>query len=75
MIPRKLSPVLTKAADQFPVVTLLGPRQSGKTTLVRALFPDHVSINLENPQTRSLYGEDAQALLRGTGSPCMAASD
>lgn len=64
MIPRKLSPVLEKAADQFPVVTLLGPRQSGKTTLVRALFPDHVYINLENPQTRTFYGEDPKSLLR-----------
>ena len=64
MIPRKLSPVLRKAADQFPVVTLLGPRQSGKTTLVRALFPDHIYINLENPQTRTFYGEDAKSLLR-----------
>ena len=64
MIPRKLSPVLQKAADQFPVVTLLGPRQAGKTTLVRALFPDHIYINLENPQVRSLYREDAKSLLR-----------
>ncbi len=64
MIPRKLSPVLLKAAGQFPVVTLLGPRQSGKTTLVHALFPDYVYINLENPQTRALYREDAKSLLR-----------
>jgi uncharacterized protein len=64
MIPRKLAPVLQRAAGQFPVVTLLGPRQSGKTTIVRALFPDHVYINLENPQTRTLYGEDPKSLLR-----------
>ena len=64
MIPRKLSPVLLQAAGQFPVVTLLGPRQSGKTTLVRAIFPDHIYINLENPQTRTLYGEDPKSLLR-----------
>ena len=64
MIPRKLSPVLLQAAGQFPVVTLLGPRQSGKTTLVRAIFPDHIYINLENPQIRTLYGEDPKSLLR-----------
>jgi uncharacterized protein len=64
MIPRKLSPVLRKAADQFPVVTLLGPRQSGKTTLVRALFPDYIYINLENPQERAFYSEDPKSLLR-----------
>jgi predicted AAA+ superfamily ATPase len=35
MIPRKISPVLLRSAQLFPVLTLLGPRQSGKTTLVR----------------------------------------
>ena len=64
MIPRTLGPVLQRAATQFPVVTLLGPRQSGKTTLVRALFADHVYINLENPQTRSYFREDPRSLLR-----------
>lgn len=63
MIPRKLSVVLQRGAKQFPVVTLLGPRQSGKTTLVRALFPDHGYINLENPQTRVLFREDPRSLL------------
>src|SRR6056297_4069593 len=63
MIPRKISSVLRKSAGQFPVVTLLGPRQSGKTTLVRHLFPDYSYINLENPQTRKLYSEDPKSLL------------
>jgi len=63
MIPRKLSPVLLRASEQFPVVTLLGPRQSGKTTLVRALFPDYIYINLENPQTRTFFKEDPRSLL------------
>ncbi len=61
--PRKLAPVLQRAAEQFPVVTVLGPRQSGKTTLVRALFPDYRYINLENPQTRTLFREDPKSLL------------
>jgi uncharacterized protein len=64
MIPRKLAPILQRAAGQFPVVTVLGPRQSGKTTLVRVLFPDHTYINLENPQTRTLFREDPKSLLR-----------
>lgn len=63
MIPRKISSVLLRAAGQFPVVTLLGPRQSGKTTLVKHLFPDYVYINLENPQTRKLYSEDPKSIL------------
>jgi len=69
MIPRKLAPVLECVARQFPVVTLLGPRQSGKTTLVQALFPNHVYINLENPQTRALYREDPRSLLRDGSEP------
>lgn len=64
MIPRKLSPVLLQAAEELPVVTLLGPRQSGKTTLVRALFRDYTYLNLENPQTRVLCAEDPKSLLR-----------
>jgi len=52
-----------RASEQFPVVTLLGPRQSGKTTLVRALFPDYIYVNLENPQTRAFFKEDPRSLL------------
>ncbi|MFO7730967.1 MAG: ATP-binding protein [Spirochaetia bacterium] len=63
MIPRKIAPVLKRSAEQFPALTLFGPRQSGKTTLVRNLFPDHLYINLENPQTRGLLFEDPKSLL------------
>ncbi len=41
MIQRHLERKLRTAAEQYPVVLLTGPRQSGKTTLVRAVFPDH----------------------------------
>lgn len=40
MIPRALTETLLRCAATFPVVTLTGPRQSGKTTLCRAAFPD-----------------------------------
>jgi predicted AAA+ superfamily ATPase len=36
----------------FPIVSVTGPRQSGKSTLVREVFPDYEYVNLENPQTR-----------------------
>lgn len=39
-VPRSLKPVLKKAVSQFSVVVLAGPRQSGKTTLLRHLFGD-----------------------------------
>jgi predicted AAA+ superfamily ATPase len=52
MIPRKLSAAILKFAKKYPVVSVTGPRQSGKTTLVRSLFPKHKYISLENPETR-----------------------
>lgn len=48
MITRTITPKLTSAAQQFGVVSLTGPRQSGKTTLVRSVFPHHEYVNLEN---------------------------
>ena len=58
MIPRTMSGTLTASAREYPVVTLLGPRQAGKTTLVRKTFPDYDYCNLENPEVRRLAGAD-----------------
>jgi len=58
MIARQLTSSLLTAASEYPVVTLVGPRQAGKTTLVRATFPDYDYCNLENPETRRLASED-----------------
>jgi len=69
MIPRRITAVIQRAATQFPVVTVLGPRQSGKTTLVQAVFPDHIYINLENPQTRTHFREDPKSLLHNGTQP------
>ncbi len=61
MICRDLAPILLQAAEDYPVVTVTGPRQSGKTTLVRELFRGHGYCNLENPETRSLAQNDPQS--------------
>jgi len=53
-IERHITPRLKKLAAQFPVVTVLGPRQSGKTTLVRETFPKHTYLNLEDALTREV---------------------
>ena len=63
MIARHLTPRLAEAARSAPVVTLTGPRQSGKTTLVRACFPEHEYLSLEAPDIRSRAREDPRALL------------
>lgn len=52
MIPRLLEPQLRAYATWFPVVSVTGPRQSGKSTLVKAAFPEYSYLNLEDPQLR-----------------------
>ena len=63
MIPRKLAPLLRRAARKLPVVTLTGPRQSGKTTLCRAVFPKKTYVNLEPLDTRHLAISDPRGFL------------
>lgn len=63
MIHRDLTPELVRAASQMPAVTLTGPRQSGKTTLCRALFPEHSYRTLEAPDDRAFAAEDPRAFL------------
>ena len=60
MIARHLLPIIRSAARQAPVVTLTGPRQSGKTTLARAAFPRHHYASLEDPDVHSFAVEDPQ---------------
>ena len=63
MLRRHLTEALRAAAASYPVVTLTGPRQSGKTTLVQALFGDHRYVSLEAPDTRARAIEDPRGLL------------
>ncbi len=63
MITRHLSRTLKTAARDFPVVTVTGPRQSGKTTLVRAAFPRHSYASLEDPDARAFATEDPRGFL------------
>ncbi|WP_419163911.1 ATP-binding protein [Candidatus Palauibacter sp.] len=63
MIVRDLAPTLMRAAAKMPVVTLTGPRQSGKTTLGRALFPRHAYRTLEAADVRAFAMEDPRTFL------------
>lgn len=58
MIPREQMHLLQEMVKYYPVVSLTGPRQSGKSTLVRAAFPNYEYVNLENPQIRTEAEED-----------------
>ena len=63
MIHRDLHPVLLRWAGLYPVVTLTGPRQSGKTTLCKAAFPDKPYLSLEPLETRAFALEDPKGFL------------
>lgn len=64
MVPRTLEPKLLALARRFPAVTVTGPRQSGKTTLCRAAFPDKPYVSLEAPDVRQYATEDPRGFLR-----------
>ncbi len=63
MIKRDLEEQLNQAAKRFPVVTVTGPRQSGKTTLCRAVFGEHPYVSLEAPDIRAFAIEDPRGFL------------
>lgn len=58
MIRRKIGSKLLEISKQVPIVTVIGPRQSGKTTLVKECFPEYSYVNLEDPINRTLAIED-----------------
>ena len=63
MLPRHVTEALRTAAASYPAVTLTGPRQSGKTTLVQAIFTGHLYLSLEAPDVRSRAIEDPRSFL------------
>lgn len=63
MIRRILATTFIELAGQYPVVTVTGPRQSGKTTLCRATFPEKPYVNLEAPDTREFARSDPRGFL------------
>ena len=64
MIPRHAAPRILRLLQGFPVVTVTGPRQSGKTTLVRTLLPDRPYVSLEAPAQREFARQRPAEFLR-----------
>lgn len=64
MIEREAQQKLAQLRDTFKAIAVIGPRQSGKTTLVKAIFPEKPYLSLENPDTRNFALEDPRGFLQ-----------
>jgi len=62
MIPRDLNNECVQLLAEYPVVTIIGPRQAGKTTLARS-FTEYDYCNLESPENREFAANDPKAFL------------
>lgn len=63
-IPRLISPHIQKLMDMYPIVTIAGPRQSGKTTLARHLYPHFDYVSMEDIRERQFFREDPTHFLQ-----------
>ena len=63
MVPRNLQTTLEESAQYFPVVTVTGPRQSGKSTLCQADFADRPYLSLEDPELLAYAHQDPRGFL------------
>jgi predicted AAA+ superfamily ATPase len=63
LLKREMTTELTNMGKMYPVVTVVGMRQTGKTTLVRVCYPDKAYVNLENIDERTLAEEDPRRFL------------
>jgi predicted AAA+ superfamily ATPase len=63
MIPRTAHHTINRLAKGFPVIAITGPRQSGKSTLAKAAFPDKPYVSLEDPDVRLIAQKDPRGLL------------
>ena len=63
MIPRQLAGKIDEMLGKYPIVSLMGPRQAGKTTLARMVRPDYQYVTLENISTRQFARQDPKGFL------------
>lgn len=63
LINRTMKSILNDLAGKYPAVSVIGPRQSGKTTLVRATFPEKDYVSLEDPDIREFALSDPLGFL------------
>ena len=68
MIKRLLGSKILEAAKKMPVIAVTGPRQSGKSTLVKEIFPDYKYVNLEDIEMRKFARDDPKGFLKNLGN-------
>lgn len=64
MIVRQIADSIRKTLAMYPVLAITGPRQSGKTTMLKTMFADYRYISLENPDIRQYAIEDPNRFLQ-----------
>ncbi|REG84772.1 AAA family ATPase [Algoriphagus antarcticus] len=63
VINRQIFNAIRECQSKYPIQAITGPRQSGKTTLLRTLFPDYRYVSLENPDNRDFALKDPNGFL------------
>ena len=71
MIPRTITEQVEKLSKKYPIVTLTGVRQCGKSTLLKAAFSDYEYISLEDPDIRAFVQNDPRGFLNNCKTPCI----
>lgn len=64
LVYRKIKDSIKQLIDKYPIIALTGPRQSGKTTLLKFIFSDYRYVSLENPDMRNFAETDPQSFLK-----------
>ena len=64
LVYRKIKDSIKQLIDKYPIIALTGPRQSGKTTLLKFLFSDYRYVSLENSDMRNFAETDPKSFLK-----------
>lgn len=64
MLQREIITAINLLVDKYPIIAVTGPRQSGKTTLLKYMFPEYRYVSLENPDVRSFAATDPNGFLK-----------
>jgi predicted AAA+ superfamily ATPase len=71
VVNREIEKAIRFYKDKYPIIALTGPRQSGKTTFLRELFPDYQYISLESPDARSFLQDDPNGFFEKYSKFCI----